>query len=143
MNAADIKSGGYDMIKEFQRRWSEIGFVPVKYKDDIQKRYKQAVDRLFAVVRGADREQSINRFKEKVSSMRAGSERRLKSEREKLYNRVRQLEQEVATLENNIGFFSKSKGAESLIADVEEKIAKTKRDIADIITKIRLIDDGE
>lgn len=143
MNAADVKSGGYDMIKEFQRRWSEIGFVPVKHKDDIQKRYKQAVDRLFSVVRGADREQSINRFKEKVSSMRAGSERRLKSERERLYNRVRQLEQQVATLENNIGFFSKSKGAEALIADVEEKIAKTKRDIADTIAKIKLIDDGE
>ena len=75
--------------------------------------------------------------------MRQNSERRLRTEREKLYNRVRQLEQEVATLENNIGFFSKSKGAESLIAEVEEKIVKTKRDIADIVAKIKMIDDGE
>ena len=143
MNGADIKAGGYDMIKEFQRRWSEIGFVPIKHKEEIQKLYKQAIDRMFAVVRGADRENSLSKFKEKVNSMRQNSERRLRTEREKLYNRVRQLEQEVATLENNIGFFSKSKGAESLIAEVEEKIVKTKRDIADIIAKIKMIDDGE
>ncbi|MBQ2418143.1 MAG: DUF349 domain-containing protein, partial [Alistipes sp.] len=126
-----------------QRRWSEIGFVPIKHKEEIAKLYKQAVDRMFAVVRGNDRENSLNKFKEKVNSMRQNSERRLRSEREKLYNRVKQLEQEVATLENNIGFFSKSKGAESLIAEVEDKIVKTKRDIADIVAKIKMIDDGE
>ncbi len=143
MNAADVKAGGYELIKEFQRRWSEIGFVPIKHKEEIAKLYKAAVDRMFAVVRGADRENSLNRFKDKVNSMRQNGERRLRSEREKLYNRVRQLEQEVATLENNIGFFSKSKGAESFIAEVEEKIVKAKRDIADTIAKIKLIDDGE
>jgi hypothetical protein len=136
MNAADVKAGGYELIKEFQRRWSEIGFVPIKHKEEVAKLYKAAVDRMFAVVRGADRENSLNRFKDKVNSMRQNGERRLRSEREKLYNRVRQLEQEVATLENNIGFFSKSKGAESFIAEVEEKIVKAKRDIADTIAKI-------
>ncbi|MBR5885295.1 MAG: DUF349 domain-containing protein [Alistipes sp.] len=143
MNAADVKAGGYDLIKEYQRRWSEIGFVPIKHKEEIAKLYKQAIDRMFAVVRGADRENSLNKFKEKVNSMRQGGERRLRSEREKLYNRVRQLEQEVATLENNIGFFSKSKGAESFIAEVEEKIVKAKRDIADTIAKIKLIDENQ
>ena len=140
MNSAQISVGGYDMIKEYQRRWSEIGFVPIKHKDEIQKLYKQAVDRLFAVVRGADREQSLNRFKERVNSLKQNGDRRLRTEREKLYNRVRQLEQQVATLENNIGFFSKSKGAQAMIAEVEEKIVKTKREIADTVAKIRLID---
>jgi spore germination protein GerM len=72
--------------------------------------------------------------------MRQSGDRRLRSEREKLYNRVRQLEQEVATLENNIGFFSKSKGAESMIAEVKVKIEATKREIADIVAKIKMID---
>ena len=140
MNSADVSAGGYELIKEYQRRWGEIGFVPIKHKDEIQKQYKQALDRLFAVVRGAGRENSLNRFKERVNSMRQSGDRRLRSEREKLYNRVRQLEQEVATLENNIGFFSKSKGAESLIAEVQVKIAATKREIADTVAKIKMID---
>ena len=140
MLSADVKAGGYDAIKEFQRRWSEIGFVPIKHKEELQKRYKAAVDRLFGLVRGAGREQAMDRFKERVSSMRSSGDKRLRSERERLFNRVRQLEQEIATLENNIGFFSHSKGAEALIADVEEKIAKTKREMADTIEKIKMID---
>lgn len=140
MATADVKDGGYDKIKEYQRRWSEIGFVPIKHKNELQARYKEAVDRLFSVVRGADRENAMNRFKERVSSLKAGGEKRLRSEREKLYNRVRQLEQEVSTLENNIGFFSRSKGAESIIAEVEAQIVKVKREIADTIAKVKMID---
>ena len=140
MNNTEITTGGYEIIKEFQRRWSEIGFVPIKHKEEIAKLYKQAIDRMFAAVRGADREQNMNRFKERVNTLKQSGDRRLRTEREKLYNRVRQLEQQVATLENNIGFFSKSKGVESLIAEVEDKIAKTKREIADTIAKIKLID---
>lgn len=73
--------------------------------------------------------------------MKGGNQ--LRSERERLYNKVRQMEQDIALLENNIGFFSKSKNAESLIADVQEKIARAKRDMAELIDKVRLIDAEE
>ena len=72
--------------------------------------------------------------------MKGAGDKRLRSERERLYNRVRQLEQEIQTLENNIGFFARSKGAEALIADVEEKIAKAKREMTDTIERVKLID---
>jgi hypothetical protein len=83
----------------------------------------------------------MNRFKERVSNMKGGNQ--LRSEREKLYNKVRQMEQDIALLENNIGFFSKSKNAESLIADVREKIERAKRDMVELIEKIKLIDQEE
>jgi hypothetical protein len=141
MKGAEIHS--FDEIKEFQRRWSDIGFVPIKYKDSLQKQYKEILDKLFAVVRGSDREKQMSRFKEKVASMKGAGDKRLRSERERLYNRVKQLEQEIQTLENNIGFFAKSKGAEALIADVEEKIAKAKREMADTVERVKLIDSQE
>ena len=140
MKAADIKAGGYDLIKEFQRRWSEIGYVPIKQKDAIQKKYKEAVDVMFATLRGSERDRSMNRFKERLQSMKGSGDKRLRSERERLYNKVRQMEQDIALLENNIGFFSKSKNAESMIADIQEKIAKAKRELQDTIEKVRLID---
>ena len=140
MQAADIKTGGYDMIKEFQRRWSEIGYVPIKQKDAVQKKYKEAVDVMFATLRGSERDRSMNRFKERLQSMKGSGDKRLRSERERLYNKVRQMEQDIALLENNIGFFSKSKNAEAMIADIREKIAKAKRELQDTIEKVRLID---
>lgn len=141
MEQAIVKS--FDEIKEFQRRWSDIGFVPIRHKESLQKQYKAALDKLFAMVRSADREQQISKFKNRVSSMREAGGKGLRSEREKLYNRVKQLEQEIQTLENNIGFFAKSKGAEAMIAAVEEKIARAKRDMADAIERVKLIDSQE
>ena len=140
MKTADIKSGGYDMIKEFQRRWSEIGYVPIKHKESVQKKYKEAVDVMFGILRGSERDRSMNRFKERLQGIKGAGDKRLRSERERLYNKVRQMEQDIALLENNIGFFSKSKNADAMIADIKEKIAKAKRDLQDTIEKVRLID---
>lgn len=140
MAAADIKTGGYDMIKSFQRRWSEIGYVPIKQKDAVQKKYKEAVDAMFATLRGSERDRSMNRFKERLQGMKGSGDKRLRMERERLYNKVRQMEQDIALLENNIGFFSKSKNADAMVADIREKIAKAKQELQDTIEKVRLID---
>ncbi len=140
MEAADVKAGGYEVIRDFQRRWGEIGFVPIKQKDAVQKRYKAAVDALFSVLRGSERDRSMDRFREKVSTLKASGDRLLRSERERLYNKVRQLEQEIALLENNIGFFAKSKNAEALVADVRAKIDRARGEMAAAIEKVKLID---
>lgn len=140
MESLDMEKCNYDVIRSLQRRWSEIGFVPIKRKEELQKRYKQIVDKLFAALRSGERDRSMNRFREKVSSMKEGGMRRLQSERERLYNKVRQLEQEISLLENNIGFFSNSKNAESLVAGVREKIEKARIEMKATIEKVKLID---
>lgn len=135
----DITGGSIEDIKEFQRRWSEIGFVPIKAKEELQKRYRAAIDNLFAVLRSGDRERGVERFRNKISGMK-GQGGKLRNERDRLYNKVKQLESDIATLENNIGFFSRSKGAEALIRDVENKIQRAKQEMAETIEKINLID---
>lgn len=140
MAAADVAAGGFEVIRDFQRRWGEIGFVPIKQKDAIQKRYKAVVDGLFDTLRGSERDRSMNRFRDKVSALKASGDRRLHSERERLYNKVRQMEQEIALLENNIGFFAKSKNADALVADVRAKIDRIRSEMAAAIEKVKLID---
>ena len=135
-----LGAGGFEVIREFQRSWSEIGFVPIKQKDAVQKRYKALVDALFDTLRGSERDRSMNRFRDKVSSLKASGDRRLRSERERLYNKVRQMEQEIALLENNIGFFAKSKNADTLVADVQAKIDRIRSEMAAAIEKVKLID---
>ncbi len=140
MEQADGREGGSPAIKEFQRRWSEIGFVPIKKKEAVQKRYKAAVDALFEALRGSERDRSMNRFREKVSALKGAGDRRMRSERERLYNKVRQLEQEIGLLENNIGFFARSKNAEGLIAEVRAKIDRAREEMVATIEKVKLLD---
>ena len=140
MAAADIKTGGFDAIREFQRRWGEIGFVPIKQKESVQKRYKAAVDAMFDTLRGSERERSMGRFRERVSAMRAAGGGRRRTERDRLYNKVRQMEQDIALLENNIGFFARSKNADALVADVKAKIERQKEELQSTIEKVKLLD---
>jgi ABC-type Fe3+-hydroxamate transport system substrate-binding protein len=44
-------------------------------------------------------------------------------------------------LDNNIGFFAKSKNAESLIADIKKKLENSKQKIESLKDKIRVIDE--
>ncbi|MBQ5679071.1 MAG: DUF349 domain-containing protein [Rikenellaceae bacterium] len=143
MKACDVKEGGFEAIKAFQRKWSEIGYVPIKQKDALQKQYKEVVDAMFATLRGSEHDRSMDRFRTKLSSMKASGEKRLRSERERLYNKVKQLEADIALLENNIGFFAHSKNAESMINDVRVKIEKAKAEMAETIEKVKLIDSEE
>ena len=50
------------------------------------------------------------------------------------------MEQDIATLENNMGFFARTKNADSMIADVKKKISIAKEELARIEEKIRIID---
>src|SRR5699024_1066036 len=96
MEAADIAEGGFDMIKEFQRRWNEIGCVTTGQKDEVQKRDRTVVDAMFAALRGGERERSMDRFRSKVSDLKSSGDKRLRFERDRLYNKVRQLEGDTA-----------------------------------------------
>ncbi len=125
-----------DQIKTLQRSWSDIGFVPIKHKDSLQEQYKEAVNAMFESLRGGERERNMGAFRNRVSTM--GGDGR--GERDKLSMRLKQLNADLIQLENNIGFFSRSKGAEAMIADVNRKIEKVRRDIADTKEKIKLID---
>ncbi len=140
--AVEEREKGFEALKELQRRWSETGFVPIKQKEAVQAEYRKLVDDIFARLRGSERERHLERFKGKISSMAAegGNDRRMRHERERLYNKLKQLEADVALLENNIGFFAKSKNAEAMIRDVNEKIARTREEMATLVEKINLID---
>ncbi len=133
----------FDDIKEFQRQWSEIGYVPIKQKEAVAKQYKEIVDRMFATLRGGEQQRSMDKFRSRVTTLKSTGDKRLRFERERLYNKVKQLESDIATLENNIGFFGNSKNAEAMIADVREKISRAKDEMASTIEKIKLIDANE
>lgn len=132
---------GFEAVKNFQRRWSEIGFVPIKLKDKIQEEYKSLIDSLFNKLRGDDKQRKIDRFKDKVH--KGGNDRSLRFERERLFNKMKQIEADIQLWENNMGFFAKSKKADALIKDIETKITKAKEDIAILIEKINVIDAKE
>ena len=62
---------------------------------------------------------------------------------ERLIIKYNQLEQDVVTYENNIGFFSMSKNAEPLIKQMQERIAQAKAELNELAAKIRELKEAE
>ena len=56
-------------LKEFQRRWTEIGFVPLKQKEEIQISYRKAIDKLFDSLKIDDGKKRIMKFKSRIEQM--------------------------------------------------------------------------
>lgn len=131
------------ILKEYQRKWSEIGFVPIKQKDTIQEKYRHAINSKFDLLKLDEDKKSILKFRSRIESMasKPNANRRLAMERDKCYNKLKQLENDITLWENNIGFFSTSKNAESMITDVEHKISSAKRRIEALNEKIQIIDE--
>ncbi|QKG79700.1 DUF349 domain-containing protein [Tenuifilum thalassicum] len=129
-------------LKEFQRRWMEIGFVPIKHKDEIQKRFRAAIQKHFDKINQLDESNKMLIFKAKLEEAKTNPRQlsKLKKDREKMFNRMRKLENDLIVWENNIGFFAKTKNAEAMINEVKQKIEKAKREIEELSEKIRMID---
>jgi cell fate (sporulation/competence/biofilm development) regulator YlbF (YheA/YmcA/DUF963 family) len=64
-------------------------------------------------------------------------------EREKFVIRMQQLKSDITLWENNIGFFAKSKNAQSMIDEVNNKITSSKEAIKLLEAKIEMIDNLE
>ena len=127
IKAYELKGDGSDAeaMQEFQKRWQEIGFVPFKEKDNVAKAYKDALNEKFP--RG----------------QRRSGGKAPKSEMERLIIKYNQLEQDVVTYENNIGFFSMSKNAEPLIKQMQEKIEKSKAELKALAEQIKKLKESE
>lgn len=138
----DSKDENIKFMREFAAKWNEIGFVPFKEKEKIQKAFNVAMDAHFADIRSLDSEKKLNKFKKMISDAKGGGkgDRGLRFERDKLIQKFRKMEMDIATLENNMGFFAKSKNADALIADMRKKISVTREEMAQIEEKIKLID---
>lgn len=132
-----------EKLKEFQRQWSEIGFVPLKDKDEVNEKYREAINRKFDDLHIDDEHRGILKFKTKMEEYldKPNGLQRIRQEREKCITRLKQLENDIVLWENNIGFFAHSKNAESMIRDVESKIEGTRRNIEVLNQKINIIDD--
>jgi len=130
-------------LKDFQREWSEIGFVPLKDKDEIHEKYREAINKKFDALRIDYSHRNILKFKTKLEEYldKPNGIQRIRQEREKFITRLKQLENDIVLWENNIGFFARSRNAESMIRDVESKIESSKKNIEMLNRKISMIDD--
>jgi putative ubiquitin-RnfH superfamily antitoxin RatB of RatAB toxin-antitoxin module len=138
---ADVQAA-FERLKELQRKWTEIGFVPFNKKDEITNKYRNALNKEFDKIKIGDDDKSILKYKTKLENLKANPKalRKIRNEREKFFTKIKQLENDIVLWENNIGFFAKSANADTMIREVEEKIENAKKMIKTLEEKVKMID---
>ena len=112
-------------IQAFEKEWNEIGHIPFKVKDKIFDEYKNALNSLYAKIKKTDKKAR------NILSMN-------RNQLLRLYNT---LQNEIKTYENNIGFFANSKKANKVVADLQHKIERLKKEVEDIVKRIEELDE--
>jgi hypothetical protein len=132
----------FERLKDIQRKWTEIGYVPFNMKEQITNRYRNALNKEFDKLKIGEEDKSILKYRNKLDNLKANpkASRKVRNEREKFFTKIKQLESDIVLWENNIGFFAKSSNANTMIKEVEEKIENAKRMIKTLEEKIKMID---
>jgi hypothetical protein len=137
---SDNKGENFEALKAFQGRWNEIGFVPFKEKNKLQDAFKRVIDSKFDEVRAQNDDYRPRYGKYSSDANLSKAERGLRSERDRLVQKYVKKEQDIATWENNMGFFSKTKNAETYLAKMRKEIEVAREELAQLEEKIKAID---
>jgi len=131
-----------EKVKELQKRWNEIGFVPFNKKEEIANRYRKILDSQLNKLKIGNEAKNILKYESKLDNLKTNpkTSRKIRIERDKFITKIKQLESEIVVLENNISFFAKSAKADTMIKSVEEKIRSAKKLIKTLEEKVRIID---
>lgn len=127
-------------VRELMKKWQEVGHVPYKEKDKVYAEYKAAIDKAFEQLDMKAKKARMANFANSINQM--SDTGKVYHERERLVRAYEMKSQELKTYENNLGFFNaQSKSGNSLVKEMERKIANIKEEIAMLEQKIKLIDE--
>lgn len=129
------------LLRDFAAAFNAIGFVPMKEKDNVFQAYREALNGHYEKLKLEGAEQDRMMFQAKMDTMKASpnADKAMAREKADLNEKMNQLKTDILQYENNLGFFAKSKGADALRKEVENKIAAAHRKIEDIKNKIKLL----
>lgn len=127
-------------VRDLMKKWQEVGHVPYKEKDKVYAEYKAAIDKAFEQLDMKAKKARMANFANSINQM--SDTGKVYHERERLVRAYEMKSQELKTYENNLGFFNaQSKSGNSLVKEMERKIANIKEEIAMLEQKIKLIDE--
>lgn len=138
----DDRAKNVETLKGFGAKWREIGHVPYKQKDKINKKYSDLMDTKFSALKIDKSEKEQIRFEQKLENLKSNDdEHMLRKEQEQIRNKISKLKSEINQFENNMGFFADSKGAEKLKKEVEKKVERAQHEIDTLKDRLMMLRD--
>lgn len=137
--AAEPAADQLQAVRALQAEWQEVGHVPFRKKEKMYRRYRELCDTIYNALHENAGRRHMDNFRRNVAE-KEGNE--LTRERTRLLNALEAKKQEIQNYETNLTFFrASSKKGNSLVADIEKKLARLKEDLALMQQKVNAVNE--
>ncbi len=135
------KDKNIDRFKELQLKFNEIGFVPRNTIKRIHKKYNHATELFLNSFDLSDTEKSELRFAAEVDKLKASpnADKRIHRKEVEVKRLISKLENDIALWKNNIEFFAKSKTADKVREEFNEKIAQATAQLEELREELKVL----
>jgi hypothetical protein len=132
-----------DQLKALTTEWNAAGMVPMKDKKRINDAFYNKLDELYDQMHVDKQEKAILQFRTKIDRLASSDNgiELLRKESDHLKKMADEIINRMRTYENNLGFFKTSKGSNTFMKEVEEKIGAEKAKIAELNNKRKMINE--
>lgn len=137
------RDANLNALKDFQRQWMEIGFVPMGEKERLKKEYRAALDAQFEKLKISAREAEETAYRERIRNAGADVKKFVNNEKDELLDKIEKLRNDLKLWENNLGFLNNSKQADLLKNEFEKKMQGARQQIALLEAKLRILRETE
>ena len=138
---SDDNNKNREQLKAFSTEWNTIGMVPMKDKKRINDAFYTRLDAFYEEMNIDKKEKGIIQFKTKIDRL-AASENAfdlLLKESDFLKKLSDEINANIRTYDNNLGFFKSSKGSNSFLKEIIDKIEIEKSKVTELAEKRKLI----
>ena len=139
----DDREENLSIIKDFQRRWAEVGFVPMADKERLSKEFRDEINRIFERLKISAREAEETAYRERLHNIGGDAKRFVNNEKQELHEKIEKLRSDLSLWENNLGFLASSKQADLLKQEFEKKMQNARQQIALMQAKLRILNEAE
>ncbi len=140
---SDSREENLEAIKDFQRRWAEVGFVPMAQKERLQQDFRGEINRIFEQFKISAREAEETAYRERLRNVAGDAKRFVSDERHELQEKMEKLRNDLNLWENNLGFLASSKQADLLKQEFEKKMQSARGQLALLQAKLRILNETE
>lgn len=138
---SDDKNENLNVLKDFQRQWMDIGYVPIKEKNKLQYNFREVINSKLDELKINPIEIKTMNYKTRFESIKDSPDayKIINKEKNYIINKINKLKDNINLWENNIGFLAESKKADLLKEEFKNKINRAKQDIAVFKAKLKYL----
>ncbi len=134
-----------EAVKNLQQEFSAIGEVPYKQFESLQQTYRAAVNEYLAKIKEKKGSEDRSFYQMKYEQLQQTSQGKeeIQKERYHLQDKIKRIQADINQLENNLGFFGKSKNADAMKVEFQQKIDRSKEEVVKLKAQLKLIPNAQ